>query len=98
MMNALNSTVTIADQTATAGATQLELSDRDLTDSDIQPLCCLTNLTELDLWNNAINDVSALFGLTTLAALDLSLNPLSKAQIDAIRAVLPNCHIYFNWQ
>ena len=57
--------------------TELDLSEKRLTDEDIKDLDKMTNLTELYLYGNQINDISPLAGLTNLTTLDLKLNQIS---------------------
>lgn len=57
--------------------TDLDLSNRGLTDKDIVQLSRCTKLEELDLSGNSITDLSPLANLTELAFLELSGNDLS---------------------
>ena len=55
----------------------------------------LEKVTELDLNNNQLTDVTGLEKLTQLKKLDLASNPdLTKAQIDQLKKALPDCKIY----
>ncbi|KAI4453925.1 colossin-b-related [Holotrichia oblita] len=56
---------------------KLDLSEKYLTNPDIDSLKYMVNLTELSLFNNQISDISVLQNLTSLESLDLSFNPIS---------------------
>jgi len=70
-------TVVIAGQTISTDVTELDLSEKELTDHDIVSLRYMTNLTDLDLESNQISDVSVLSGLTNLTTLNLEHNQIS---------------------
>ena len=57
-----------------ADSAVLDLSDMDITDSDLIELSQMTGLTELNLSGNRIGDIGVLAGLKELALLDLSNN------------------------
>jgi Leucine-rich repeat (LRR) protein len=74
----------------------LYLWDNDIT--DISVLANLTNLIFLDLDENYITDLSPLFGLTKLEWLGIAKNrALTDAQINELRAALPDCEIDDEW-
>jgi hypothetical protein len=85
----------ISDISPLAGLTNLTFLDLEYNQiSDISPLAGLTNLTGLWLRDNQISDISPLAGLTNLRHLTLSNNyQISEAQIEELRAALPNCLI-----
>lgn len=45
--------------------------------------------------HNQINNISPLLSLTNLEKIYLGSNPLSQAQVDELKAALPNCEVYF---
>lgn len=74
-----------------------ELTDLSLDNCGVQDLTALAGLTHLrylSLSGNHISDVTPLFGLGSLETLYLEGNALTPAQIDALRAALPNCAIF----
>ena len=73
--------------------TYLYLSIWDI--SDFTPLASLTNLTNLYLQKtrNQISDITPLIGLTNLEILLIYDNKLTQAQLNDLRAALPNCDI-----
>ncbi|MDR2559142.1 MAG: leucine-rich repeat domain-containing protein [Oscillospiraceae bacterium] len=90
----------VRDISPLAGLTMLHnlyLWDNDIT--DISPLANLTNLVYLDLDENNITDLSPLFGLSDLEWVSVAfMNPeLTGAQIDELRAALPNAEIDSDW-
>ena len=91
----LPATITIKGTQYSTNLTSLNLSKKNLTNVDIEPLKYMTNLTELYLYENKISDISALKGLSKLSTLELDGNPLSETQIAELQAALPNCEIVF---
>lgn len=88
----------ISDISALSGLTNLTdlyLGSNNI--GDISALSGLTNLVSLGLTGNNISDVSALGELTNLTGLTLynMYDSLTQQQVDALRAQLPNCSIYF---
>jgi tetratricopeptide (TPR) repeat protein len=73
--------------------TELYLWDNQI--SDISALKGLNNLNELYLWDNMISDISALKSLSGLEYLSLEGNPVSAAEIEALKAALPGCEIIY---
>ena len=69
--------ITIQDEQFSTELTELNLSDRQLNNNDIEPLKYMVNLTELILGENEISDISALSGLTNLTTLVLQTNKIS---------------------
>ena len=73
IVEALAPTVTIGGEEYSTALTELDLSDRGLTNEDIQGLEKMTNLTQLSLdGNRDITDLSALSQLTNLKDLNIS--------------------------
>ena len=68
---------TIGGREYSTDSTGLVLSYHNLSDSDIEQLRYLTNLTYLDLQGNQISDIRSLQGLTNLTVLDLTSNQIS---------------------
>ena len=64
--------------------------------TDISALAGLGRLKRLYLSRNQIRDVSALSGLKNLYELELHGNPISQAEVDALRQALPNCRVEFS--
>ena len=64
--------------------------------TDISALAGLGRLKRLYLSRNHIRDVSALSGLKNLYELELHGNPISQAEVDALRQALPNCRVEFS--
>ena len=64
-------TITIGGREYSTSLTTLDLSNRNLTNSDIEPLRHMTNLTSLDLSWNPISDLQPISGLTRLTSLNL---------------------------
>jgi len=56
--------------------THLDLSGMNLYSEDIVPLSRMIHLTELTIWDNRIDDISPLSGLTELVVLRIGDNPL----------------------
>ena len=69
-------TVEIAGDIYRTNSTVLDLSDRALTDTDIEPLRYMVKLKELNLSNNQITDCYWLYNLSNLTELDLSNNQI----------------------
>ena len=69
--------ITIKGEQYSTRLTELTLRSLELTDSDIKELNKMTNLTDLDLYENQISDISVLSGLTNLTSLALSENTIS---------------------
>lgn len=74
---------------------EMDLSHRDLTDSDIQGLSKMRNLKKLNLDGNQLSDLTVLSGLTQLRSLSLGdnssisdLSPLS-GMVDLVNLTLP---------
>ncbi|MCL2747050.1 MAG: protein kinase [Oscillospiraceae bacterium] len=63
--------------------------------SDISALSGLDTLKYLDLSFNNVGDLSALEGLQNLVFLHLSGNPVTPAQVSALKNALPNCEVMF---
>lgn len=57
----------------------------------------MVSLTELDLSDNRIQDISVLADLKNLKLTDLRDNPINLADIETLRQQLPNCHILFEY-
>ena len=60
--------------------TELDLTERQLTNSDIEPLKYMVHLTELNLGFNQISDVSPLAELTNLNTIHLRDNYISDTE------------------
>ena len=69
----------------------LELFMNDIV--DLTPLSGLTQLRDLNLAHNEIADLTPLYSLTQLERLWISVNPVTKEQVDALRAALPDTEI-----
>jgi Leucine-rich repeat (LRR) protein len=69
-------TITIKGEKYRTDLTELDLTGKGLTDSDIAPLAKMTDLTELLLGYNQIKDLSPLSGLKKLTMLELNDNQL----------------------
>ena len=63
--------------------------------SNLKGIDQLKNLTYLYLDGNQIEDVGMLYQLEKLEFLDLSNNPISQEQIEAIIKALPDCIINY---
>jgi len=57
--------------------TSLQITQNNLQNEDIIPLVYMTNLSELELWDNQISDLTPISGLTNLKQLRLSNNQIS---------------------
>ena len=80
------------------GAVRSSLRVLNLADNmieDVTSLTALTMIEELDLSGNQISEAYVLAQARTLKTLNLSGNPLSNEQIEALRAALPECSIEF---
>ena len=73
------------------GLTHLDLSNSGI--FDIGVLTLHTDLISLNLSNNEIFDIGPLTLLTKLKDLDLRGNPISAAQIEQLKKLLPNTDI-----
>jgi hypothetical protein len=85
---------TIADLAPLAGLTQLlnvYLSKTPI--DDLTPLAGLPHLTNLDLHDTQVKDLTPLKGLKDLARLKVRNTRVTKEQIEALRAALPNVQI-----
>lgn len=69
--------ITIKGEVYGTDLTELSLMNLSLTNSDIEPLQYMTNLTNLNIGYNEISDITALSGLTNLENLFLAANPVS---------------------
>jgi len=69
--------ITIQGEQFSTSLTELDLSERGLTDSDIEPLKYMVNLTELYLFSNQINNLAPLTGLINLISISLADNQIS---------------------
>ena len=69
--------ITIQGEVFSTSLTELDLRDRGLTNSDIEPLKYMVNLRGLQLGGNEITDISSLAGLTNLTELILSNNKIN---------------------
>ncbi len=76
-MAELPATITIKGTEYSTDLTSLTLSNMDLTDDDIKELKYMVNLTELQIYQNKITDLSPLKGLTSLKNLSLFKNEIS---------------------
>ena len=74
VMADLPATIIIKDKEYSTELTSLTLSNMDLTDEDIVELKYMVNLTELQIYQNNITDLSPLKGLTELKNLSLFKN------------------------
>ena len=84
----------ISDITPLKGLINLKSLDLSVNQiSDITPLAGLTNLQWLYLHDNQISDITSLSNLINLESLNLTGNPISDADIQWLRAQLPNCEI-----
>ena len=83
-----------------SGPTELDLRYKNIPFdpyiSDLTPLAGLTNLTELDLYNNKISDLTPLTGLTNLEWLNLSDNNISDLTPLTGLTNLKNLHLASN--
>ncbi|MFA5657825.1 MAG: leucine-rich repeat domain-containing protein [Oscillospiraceae bacterium] len=69
--------ITIQNNKYSTSLKKLDLSCTELTDSDIDSLKYMVNLTWLDLYHNKITDITPLKGLTKLTYLCLSSNNIT---------------------
>jgi len=76
-LSAAPTTITIKGITYSTSLTELDLSSQNLTNSDIEPLRHMTNLTKLFLGFNQISNISPISGLTSLETLFLWHNQIS---------------------
>lgn len=84
----------ISDISTASGFTKVKHMDLSYNSiSNVSALANLKTLETLDLSHNQISDVSALASLTNLKQLWLGGNNLSKDQIAALQAALPDCYI-----
>lgn len=67
--------ITIQGEEYSTDLRKLDLSDRGLTDEDIQDLKYMVNLSNLQLRGNDLTDISPLAGLTQLECINLMENP-----------------------
>jgi len=81
----------ISGLTELGGLTSLNLSDNRI--SDIAPLAFLTGLRTLYLDNNPVEDLTPLYYLQSLTSLSLKGLEISKEELAALSAALPNCAI-----
>ncbi len=72
-----NGYITIKGERYSTSLTELDLSDKDLTNEDIKELYKMKKLTILDLSFNNISDISTLSGLSNLISLVLNENQIS---------------------
>jgi Leucine-rich repeat (LRR) protein len=77
VMADLPATIMIKGTEYSTDLTSLTLSNMDLTDDDIKELKYMVNLTELQIYQNNITDLSPLKGLTSLKNLSLFKNQIS---------------------
>ena len=84
--------ITIKGEQYSTRLTELTLRSLELTDSDIKELNKMTNLTDLDLYENQISDISVLSELTNLTSLALSENTIS--DISALSGLTNLKHLY----
>lgn len=94
--NANTDSVTIKGETYDIATTELDLHDSEITDEDVKQIGKLTNLTDLDLRNNQISDISPLAGLTNLTELRLYNNQISDSDQKWLREKLPDCLFVFD--
>jgi hypothetical protein len=81
-----------------AELTNLEILDADETYvNDLTPVANLKNLKRLSISNTPVRDLTALFGLKSLTNLDVSHIQVTKEQVAALQAALPNCKITSDW-
>lgn len=86
----------INDISTLSGLSALEILELDGNHiSDISPLKSLDHLVRLDLSYNTIRDISPLKKLTALKYLNLEGNPVSNADIEDLKDVLPDCEIKY---
>jgi Leucine-rich repeat (LRR) protein len=60
---------------------------------DLSPIKEAKNLQYLDIRQTQVADLSPLYGLKNLWKIDLSHTPVSKSEIEALQAALPNVEI-----
>jgi internalin A len=76
--------------------TSLTISSKKLTNSDIEPLKYMVNLTELHLYSNDISDLTPLQGLTALKTLSLFRNQIADLTPIGGLAALENLYLRNN--
>ena len=78
----------------TSGIRELDLACNNI--SDATAIAYLPDLEKLDISGNKITSVSPFMTLTGLKELNLSGNDIEPAQIERLRAALPDCNILFD--
>lgn len=73
----------------------LELFNNKIT--DLSPLEGLQNLKHLNLCHNPFTDITPLFKLKSLKRLWISKEYLTKEQVSALEAALPDCKFFYAW-
>lgn len=68
--------ITIGNEKYPANSTALDLSRKNLSEDDLKKISKFKELTDLNLSDNNIWDLSALYGMTGLETLDISGNPI----------------------
>lgn len=84
-------TVNLGGTEYTSDATELSVPARGI--ESLEGLEHFTALTDLNIDDNRVTDLSPLYGLKQLRTVSLRGNGLSKEAIDALRAQLPDCEI-----
>jgi hypothetical protein len=62
--------------------------------TDLSPLAELTALTHLDLSETAVTDLRPLSKLNNLKAVLVYKTPITRSEVDALEAALPNCTVF----
>ena len=88
--------VTIKGRTYSIDVTELDLSGRDLTDSDIEDLKYFKNLNTLDISDNNITDLSVLSSLTNIKYLYFGRNNVSSLEFASGMKELQEIQFYEN--